>query len=70
MRCEPAEPGRLAFLFDDPEGHGTQEELSFDLGEMAPAAAIFASQTLLRKAMTATKATQNPKERESAIGKK
>lgn len=68
LRCDPAPAGRLTFIFDDPEGHGEKEELEFDLGAMAPAAALFASQTLLRKAMTATKATKKPEQREIASG--
>jgi hypothetical protein len=45
---------KVEFLFSDPQGIGDQLELSFENGECIPAKALFASQTYLRRQMSAT----------------
>ena len=69
LGCEPAQVGRITFVFEDPEGNGAGEQLDFELGALVPASALFASQTFLRKAMTQIKASQNTSksERETEI---
>lgn len=51
--CELAEGGKVQFVFSDPEQIGDQAELAFENGECVPAKSLFASQTYLRRRMSA-----------------
>jgi len=53
-RCERTSPDRVEFVFDDPEGKGSDVELEFDRGTLTVVASeIFASQKYLRRQMSA-----------------
>ena len=51
--CELVDAGRVQFVFLDPEQLGDQAELAFENGESVPAKSLFASQTYLRRCMSA-----------------
>ena len=53
--CEPSRPGKLVFIFDDPDNRGIDEQLAFDAGASVPANAIFGSYNFMRQVMTETK---------------
>ena len=50
--CENSGPGKLRFVFEDPDHAGDRLELEFDRGAVASATALFASQKFLRRQMT------------------
>ena len=52
LGCENTAPGKVCFLFTDPDHSGDKLELEFDRGAAVPATAIFASQRFLRRMMT------------------
>ena len=51
--AEPTDDGKLLFVFSDPEHLGPQFELDFERGADVSAKDLFASQTYLRRQMTA-----------------
>jgi len=51
-RCELVGE-KVEFVFHDPEHKGDQAELDFENGERVPAKSLFASQTYIRRRMTA-----------------
>ena len=52
LGCEQVAPGKIQFVFEDPDSIGDQLELDFDRGAPLAATAIFASQKYLRRKMT------------------
>jgi hypothetical protein len=54
VTCELVGPGKVQFVFADPEHTGYQAELDFENGECVPAKSLFASQTYLRRHMSDT----------------
>ena len=52
LRCEQSQPGKVRFVFDDPDDLGSEYEFLFDSGTAVPATDIFASQKYLRRMMT------------------
>jgi hypothetical protein len=63
LRCEPARPGRVAFIFEDEHGEGPQLQMEFDMGAAVSAIALFAAQTFLRRAINNPRNT-NPQNKE------
>ena len=56
--CEPGSTGRVAFLFEDPAGEGSQLEFEYENGAECSATALFASQKYLRRKVDQTLATE------------
>jgi hypothetical protein len=50
--CEQSRPGKIQFIFADPDNRGSEYEFQFDNGATVSATAIFASQKFLRRMMT------------------
>lgn len=61
LHCEPSRPGRVAFIFADEQNTGPQAQMEFDMGATAPAIALFAAQTFLRRAINEIENTNTPK---------
>ena len=52
LRCERSRPGKVRFVFEDPESIGNDLELDFDRGATVSGSALFASQKFLRRKMS------------------
>jgi hypothetical protein len=52
LRAERSGPGKVQFVFADPEQQGDELELQYEGGALVAATALFASQTFLRRKMS------------------